>query len=48
MLVAMYDEEVDLCMLVETSIKDQTALDKLEQIGHKFLTVNRLDRKGEE
>ena len=44
----MNDEEIDICMLTETWIKDQTTLDKLEQMGHTFLSVNRLDRPGEE
>ena len=32
MLLSMYSEEIDICMLTETWIKDQTTLDKLEQI----------------
>ena len=37
MLPTVYDEEIDICSLTETWIKDQTTSDKLEQVGHKFL-----------
>ena len=40
----MYSEETDICMLTKTWKKDHTTLDKLEQMGHTFLPVNRLDR----
>ena len=33
-------------MLTDIWIKDQTTSDKLEQMGHEFLPVNRLDRSG--
>ena len=46
MLKPMYDEEIDTCMLTETWIKDQRTPEKLEQMGHKFLQVGRLDRPG--
>ena len=46
MLLTMYEEEIDICMLTETWIKDETTLDKLEQMGHKFLQVYRLERPG--
>ena len=44
--LAMCDEEINICMLTETWIKDQTKSDKLEQMGHKLLPVNKLDRPG--
>ena len=48
MPLTMYGVEIDICMLTETWIKDQTTLDKLEQMGQKFLPVNRMDRPGGE
>ena len=45
----MCDEEINVCMLTETWIKDQTTLGKLEEMGHKFLPVNGPHRpRGEE
>ena len=40
----MHNEETDICVMIETYLKDQTTLDKLEQMGHKLLPVNTLDR----
>ena len=46
MLPMMYDEKIYICILTETWIKEPTTLEKLDQMGHKFLPVNGLDRPG--
>ena len=44
--LTMYNDKIDIGMLSENWIKDQTTSDKLEQMGHKFLSVKIPDRPG--